>query len=148
MNKLSLLTSYALALSLNAAQAEPLGDDAKTFSFEVEDGQKIVVPCGKLSSDGSLTAEFLTSLDSSIHGSDGVNLFEMSSEERNEYIDRQYRFAPEVIRKSVLAPYKKYDQLGSDEEKMDFVISELERHGHGMNEKTIEQLRQTCLMLN
>lgn len=151
MKHSSLLSSAILATGLhlsavNTAEAQ----DVQSFDVTTPQGQTITVPCDQLGENGELTAEFLGTLDTSIHGHKGLNFFEMTEEERAPYLDeiveKNGGFNPGYLKRIFEAPYRAYAALDSEAEKIEYVQGKLD--SHGMSREKVMQLVDVCNSLN
>lgn len=151
MSKSSLLSSAILAAGLTlSSTADAQEQDVQNFQIRTPQGQTITVPCDKLAEDGSLTADFLGTLDTSIHGYDGMNFFEMTEEERTPYreeaIEKNQSFNARYLSQIFEMPYRQYSGLETEAEKMEYVQKKLD--SHGMTEDRVSQLVEVCNSLN
>lgn len=151
MSKTSILSSALLAVGLSiSSPSDAKAQEAQGFKLTTPQGQSITVPCDKLGANNTLTAEFLGTLDTSIHGYDGINMFEMDEAERAPYVEeavsRNKGFNESYLRHIFELPYKQYEKLESEKERMDFLQKKLD--SHGMDRNKVLQIVDACQSFN
>ncbi len=151
MKHASILPTAILAAGLHLTSVDTAeAQDVQSFDVTTPQGQTITVPCDQLGNNGELTAEFLGTLDTSIHGHKGLNFFEMSEEDRAPYLDeiveKNGGFNPGYLKRIFEVPYQQYARLDSEAEKIDYLQKKLD--SHGMGREKVMQLVDVCNSLN
>lgn len=144
--KQALVSSFLSAVLISGqASAKTDAEVAETtFRFKTPDGITINVPCDYRAS----TKEFMEVLDSRIHGY-SQNMYSATAEEREIIFRKRLGFMSEQSKRRLLPSmersYAQYGDLPPQQQKIGLGVK-LEKN-HGMTPERIDQLDQTCELL-